>query len=400
MLNVFVISSDKRVDSLIGYFQPFFKTKIRCASDFDNGLKEVFENRPSVVFVQSTIGTVSGETVSRHIKSLLGSASPRIVSMGDIDSKNKKGTSWCDDWINVSDSEQQMRQDFAEIMSRSFPDDWREIQDEIDKVQCCDSETLKEFSDLEEVRSVEKPSRDEVLAEFVPDIPSVLPKPSAVANGVDSFAVNSGLNREIVEGEEFPAYQNLYADPLLESLASTPKYRFFRPLLAVLVLLVIVGGCIYFWMVRKNDNPIPATPLQSTLKQEGDSLQVTPPKNYKDVLTGLPIFVNKEWRDAQYTMQHPGWERYLAPEVDFRIYRENDRIKALQGISRKGTGLTKEFLSQIMSQLGIDESLPSGKETTENGFRVKTFLLPGVAELVTYHEQGSSEIKAFVLEFS
>ncbi len=137
MLNVFVISSDKRVESLIGHFQPFFKSKIRCASDFDNGLKEVFENRPSVVFIQSTIGTVSGETVSRHIKSLLGSDSPRIIFMGDSDSNGAKGTSWCDGWICVSDSAQQMQQDFIEIISRNFPEDWREIHKEMEKTASC-----------------------------------------------------------------------------------------------------------------------------------------------------------------------------------------------------------------------------------------------------------------------
>ena len=144
MLNVFVISSDTRVRSLIEHFQPFFKTKIRCASDFDNGLKEVFENRPSVVFIQSTIGTVSGETVSRHIKSLLGSQSPRIVFLGENDLKAKTGTSWCDDWISLGDSEQQLQQDFAEIFSRSFPQEWREIREEMEKSASAASKKIAE----------------------------------------------------------------------------------------------------------------------------------------------------------------------------------------------------------------------------------------------------------------
>jgi flagellar FliL protein len=399
MLNVFVISSDKRVDSLIEYFQPFFKAKIRCASDFDNGLKEVFENRPSVVFVQSTIGTVSGETVSRHIKSLLGSASPRIVSMGDIDSKNKRGTSWCDDWINVSDSVQQMRQDFAELMSRSFPEDWREIQDEIIKSECCTAETLQEFGTSEEESSAEKLSRENVLAEVIPGISPEIHDASISANGTDSFVEESELNGNI-DDDEFPAYQNLYDDPMFERIAPSSKRRFVRTFLAIVVLLAFVGGCIYFLMVRKNNNLIPAGPLQSTSKPESESPQTTLPRDNKDVLNGLPSFLNSEWKDAQYTSLHPGWERYLSPEVDFRIYRDKGRIKAIQGISLTGTGLKKEFLTQILSQLGINEPLPSGKETSENGFRVEAFQFPGVAELVTYHEQGSVQIKAFVLEFS
>ena len=59
--------------------------------------------------------------------------------MGDIDVKGKTGTSWCDDWISVSDSEQQLQQDFAELISRCFPTDWREIHEEMENRALADS---------------------------------------------------------------------------------------------------------------------------------------------------------------------------------------------------------------------------------------------------------------------
>jgi hypothetical protein len=130
MLNVFVISSDKRVESLITHFQPFFKTKIRRASDFDQGLKEVFENRPSMVFIQSTIASVSGETVARHIKSLLGSESPTIIFMDETPGSEKKGASWCDATLVISDSEKQFQEDFASLVSHYNPTYWSEITGE------------------------------------------------------------------------------------------------------------------------------------------------------------------------------------------------------------------------------------------------------------------------------
>jgi len=395
MLNVFFISSDKRVATLIEYFQPFFKSKIRCASDFDNGLKEVFENRPSVVFIQSMIGTVSGETVSRHIKSLLGSASPRIVFMGDIDSKGKKGTSWCDDWINVSDSAAQLQQDFAELFSRSFPEDWREIQNEMEKTASSAADTTHDARSSAEGISGYVVSQREVTGHADFDVTSEsevisIPQKSG-RSGTDIL----GSNSEIVEEEEFPAYQNLYDDPLLESVVSPPKRRFYGKFLTAFFLLAVTGIGVYLWTSRNGDSKIPATPPP----RENADRTVSPPTKIKGGLKGLPSFVNSEWRDAPYTVQHPGWERYVSPEVDFRIFREKDTIKALQGISR-GRGISEAFLAQILKQLGLNGPSPDGKEFLKNGFLVKSFVYSGVAELVTYHEQGGTEIKAFVLEFS
>ncbi|RQW87016.1 MAG: hypothetical protein EHM79_08655 [Geobacter sp.] len=396
MLNVFVISSDKRVDTLIGYFQPFFKSKIRCASDFDNGLKEVFENRPSVVFIQSTIGTVSGETVSRHIKSLLGSASPRIVFMGDIDSKGKKGTSWCDDWINVSDSAQQLQQDFAELISRSFPEDWREIQHEMDKTASSAADSAQDDSSSEEGIPGYVVSRQGGAGHAEVDVIGEAENTSVPQKSARSGTDILGLSSDIVEEEEFPAYQNLYDDPLLESVLPPPKRWFSAKFLTAFILLAVAGIGIYFWMLHNGDSKIPATlpPVKNADRT------ATPAKKIKGGIKGLPSFVRSEWRDAPYALQHPGWERYVSPEVDFRIFREKDTIKALQGISLGKRGVSKAFLDKILAQLGLNGPFPAGKEVLKNGFLVKTFVFPGVAELVTYHEQGGTEIKAFVLEFS
>lgn len=402
MLNVFVISSDKRVARLIEYFQPFFKTKIRCASDFDNGLKEVFENRPSVVFIQSTIGTVSGETVSRHIKSLLGSASPRIVFMGDFDGSSKKGTSWCDDWICVSDSEQQMQKDFAELISRSFPEDWREISLEMEKTVAGSVVVLQELNTpVEEIPATDISRKEMIVAEDGVEVngessESYHSEEIATAPG----AVLPVLSAENVKKEAFPAYQKSFDEPLLESVASTPKRHVAGKLLAGLLLLAVVGSGVYFWLAGENVETVPVVLNPAASNTESADHTAGSPAKKPSGIKGLPSFVRSEWRDALYTSQHPGWERYVTPEADFRIYRKNDMIKALQGISRGRSGFTDAYLTHILNQTGIEGPLPSGKESSKNGFLVKTFVLPGVAELVTYQEQGSTHIKAFVLEFS
>ncbi len=395
MLNIFVISSDKRVASLIEHFQPFFKSKIRSASDFDNGLKEVFENRPTVVFIQSTIGTVSGDTVSRHIKSLLGAASPRIVFMGDIDSNVKKGTSWCDDWISISDSPQQLQQDFAELISRSFPEDWLEIQKEMKKTAPGPAVTDQGDSSPAVVISADGDSQKEQIGASEFDIFGKADEISVPQETDGSGTDVLGPDKGTIE-EEFPAYQNLYEDPSLANVVSPSKRRFAGRLLTVLFLLAVVGCGVYFWLLRAGDSKPAATPPPVAKVDH----PVSPPAKIKNGIKGLPSFIHSEWRDAPYTAQHPGWERYVSPEMDFRIFREKDTIKALQGISLSNKGISESVLVQILEQLGINGPLPKGKDTLENGFLVKSIVFPGVAELVIYHEQGGTQIKAFVVEFS
>ena len=400
MLNVFVISSDKRVRSLIAHFQPFFKTKIRCASDFDNGLKEVFENRPSVVFIQSTIGTVSGETVSRHIKSLLGSESPRIVFLGESDVKGKTGTSWCDDWIRISDSEQQLQQDFAELFSRCFPTDWREIHEEMENRALADSKNIAEPHSSEEELSPAAPLRLEVADDSDSG-------PSGTLTGTSIPEKSGGLTveipssgSEIVEEEVFPAYQNLYDDPSLVTDFSRKKRRSVGKLVAAFFLLAVAGAGVYLWKIHDDGAqlsvrpPSPASKPSVADRPAPSATTITVDDN------GLPSFLRSDWRDPLYPSQHPGWERFLSPEVDFRLFREKGTIKALQGISRKQSGISEAFLADLLKQCGFNGPLPKGIVEVKNGILVKSVVLPGGAELVTYQEQKAPHLKAFVLEFS
>ena len=81
MNSVIIISNDPRIVSVKDAIQPLLLAKIGIVPDFDTGLKEVFEKRPLVVFIQDKIAGVKGETVTRHIKSLLQANSPQFINL-------------------------------------------------------------------------------------------------------------------------------------------------------------------------------------------------------------------------------------------------------------------------------------------------------------------------------
>lgn len=94
--------------------QPMLRTRIDVVSDFDHGLKDVFEKRPSVVIIQQQIAGVSGESVARHIQLLLGNGAPAFIMMHEGDSVVRTVNGLFEYVIDLSKPEKRV---VAEIMS-------------------------------------------------------------------------------------------------------------------------------------------------------------------------------------------------------------------------------------------------------------------------------------------
>ncbi|HEY5975723.1 MAG TPA: hypothetical protein VIU41_13370 [Geobacteraceae bacterium] len=108
MKSILVISNDQRSDDLIRQFQPLLKRHIGSVTDFDQGLKKVFDKRPAVVFIQSEIGGISGDAVARHIRELLRDDSPKLVLMRDAPDKEFASRDTFDDNIDLFASNEEL----------------------------------------------------------------------------------------------------------------------------------------------------------------------------------------------------------------------------------------------------------------------------------------------------
>jgi hypothetical protein len=388
MLNIYVISNDKRVASLIEYFQPYCKTKIRSAADFDLGLKEVFENRPSVVFIQSCIGTVSGETVARHIKSLLGTESPRIIFIGEVGQQGKQRASWCDAWIPLSDSEQQLREDFSRIIATAFPEDWPVISDEMVTATPVAVVQVSDFGKgLDAVLTPDIGEDSLDAADLVQAQPELLAEPVAAEVLDDLSTVNVSTNVT----EELPfQIEEVGRQAAGEFIPGQPRRVLLGVLMGVVVIAVAVAGFFVWHRALPErqlpvDSPVPAI-----------DARVRPAAGIRE----LPPFINKAWHDPAYSKQHQGWERYQSHDKDFRLFREDGVIRALQIISRSQEGISAVFLRDVLRQTGHGGPLPAGSEQRKDGFLLKSYVLSGGTELVVYQEQRGALIRAIVLAFA
>lgn len=393
MLSIYFISDDDRIESLIEHLQPCFKTRIRKASDFDLGLKEVFENRPSAVFVQSDIGSVSGETVARHMKSLLGSDAPRIVFMGGERAGRKTGDTWYDDWVSLDNASETLRKEFLGIVARYYPEELTNLPAELENTAWQPTES--------EAETVAAAAAGACLAATVngecvsPSVDGKRGTPGTVA-GLPERAVDD----DRLQGETAaPAAEPSRGQGInLETFAAHDSFpetgvttRGVRVWVLVLLALVAGGGFVVSWQGR-GERQASEAKLHASGREEIRAAGVL------RTLTGLPSCIKSEWRDPGYSVTHPGWERYVSPDLEFRVYREDSAIKALQVVSRGDTGISAEFPVSLLREFGYSAPLPVGVHEKRESFVVKRVVIKGVAELATYREEGHEPIRAMVLE--
>jgi flagellar FliL protein len=403
MLHIFIISNDVRVEKLIEFFQPFFKTKIRRASDFDQGLQEVFENRPSVVFIQSTIGSVSGETVARHIKSLLGSGSPRIVFMGEEGARTGRKAAWCDDWISINDSEQKLHQDFSKLLNEYYPLDWSEVSREMEKSVSRQPDAVVGSDNT--IQVTEKPAEPtSAVVQAVSDtsfgpVETKVITTEGTAEATAFTDLPPATEETELPFEIFPDDSNPYQDFSPTPDISQRKKRSSVTLrlgLLILFLLILSGG--WFLLRKMQGNRPTQHQAANGAQQPGSSLH--PPSQGAITVRELPSFLRRDWRDGAYSVSHPGWERYLSPEYDFRLFREKNSIKAIQVIARGNGQVPDTYLASVLREFGLPHPQSMGVPERKGGLLVQRTTILGKAELVLYKSDGDGRIKAFVLAFS
>lgn len=388
MLNIFFISNDVRVARLIEYFQPRFKSKIRWADNFDHGLKEVFENRPALVFIQNSIHSVSGETVARHIKSLLGSASPKIVYLDETGPKLRKNAAWCDEWMRMPDSQLQFQDEFADLVARLYPDDWEEdINNAAGDLSNAASAVIAGAGGGEPERRLPH-AADRALREEAgqPVQPELVPVTVNGPDGQGNVSVAPATDPEAA----FPA-------------AGAERRRRGRGRLGkALLLLVLAGavaGLVYVLLMRENRVSLPSAPGTETAQTARPADEAGRELLRRKVREGLPSFIRSEWRDPAYSSRHPGWERYVSAEAEFRLFRNGGMMKALQIVAPEGRSLSEPYLASVFRALGYPVPARAGKALPKDGFLMEQGVLEGSAETVIYRESDGRTVRAFVMVF-
>lgn len=127
MLNLLFISSSPKMDFIKKNLQPMLKVKIDVVSDFDHGLKDVFEKRPSTIIIQDQIDGVTGESVARHIQMLLGSGAPFFVVMHEGNARVKPIKGLFEHIVDLTQSDAGLLENILSILKIILGPEWEKI---------------------------------------------------------------------------------------------------------------------------------------------------------------------------------------------------------------------------------------------------------------------------------
>ncbi len=127
MLNLLFISDSPKAEYIKRTLQPVLKVVIDVVTDFDNGLKDVFEKRPGTVCIQDKIGGVTGESVARHIQMLLGNSAPTFILLHSGNGPAKAAKGLYEHLIDMSQPDGKLVEDLEDTLKLLLGEKWEKI---------------------------------------------------------------------------------------------------------------------------------------------------------------------------------------------------------------------------------------------------------------------------------
>ncbi len=127
MLNLLFISDSPKVEHIKNVLQPVLKVIIDVVTDFDHGLKDVFEKRPTTVCIQDQIGGVTGESVARHIQMLLGSGAPTFILLHTGNGKARTIRGLYEHLIDLSQPDEIVSEQIIGTLKSLLGDQWERV---------------------------------------------------------------------------------------------------------------------------------------------------------------------------------------------------------------------------------------------------------------------------------
>jgi CheY-like chemotaxis protein len=115
----------------------------------------------------------------------------------------------------------------------------------------------------------------------------------------------------------------------------------------------------------------------------------------------LPKFVRtlNATPDPAYGRDHAGWERYLTPALEFKLFRENGKLQAIQVVDREGRGIPVRIFSTAMDELtGVRDYQTESREI-KGAYLVKKGRLASGSRIIIYKDRQDEQLHGFVIYF-
>ena len=147
-----------------------------------------------------------------------------------------------------------------------------------------------------------------------------------------------------------------------------------------------------------SEKPVPALP--TTPSQPQSSAAGTPepsplPAEKPTPQSVLPQCIPQGGHDATYAAGHPGWQRYIGSQAEFRIFSKGGEFKALQVLAVKGSPLSESFIRAVTGEFAGSAEYQINSHEKKNGVLILSGSIPHTGDIRIYKKNGA--IRAFVI---
>lgn len=371
MLDILLISDQPRLHAILTSASTFPEGSFRIATSLAQGLQHISERSPDLLFLQNRLSGLAGTILVRHVRSSTSSDATRIVLLADGYAEAEESAADIVLHTNVSDAE--LSDAVAEIIGETV---------------------------------TEEAHHPGTTANQAPVVIPTTPLPEAVDTvslTTPSSAAGSRLQISH-EPSANPLSKEIPAETTILSTSPPPIQWEKRRLviaLSALAAIVVAGTALYIVISRPFITPAPKkpAPLPQVPKTAAPPV-VEPPKTAAVPKPApLPGFIKAETIDPSYTMANPGWERYRAENREFKIFRENGTIKAIQVIALNASGIQPKFFTATIREMARVTDYKLESRERRDGFVIKKGRLSPSSRVIIYKDKNDRVLNAFVIHF-
>jgi len=141
--------------------------------------------------------------------------------------------------------------------------------------------------------------------------------------------------------------------------------------------------------------PTDASPQQDRIATPPQPAVAAAPQRTRKLPSVVPLHAP----DPAYAAAHPGWQRYQTQALEFRVFREQGAVKAIQVLARQDQPISLDFFLSLMGEIAGEESFKVQAVEARDGYYIERGTAGGAVEVVVYRKKPIGEIRGLVVAY-
>lgn len=369
MSNILVIADQPRTQEIVASALEDTPVTVKFVSSLKHA-EEVPAGFPAVLLIQDRLSGLSGEILARHLRAIFSGETIAVFLLTD-DPASAGKMRFIDGCIDLRLTDAEVVESLRETVAMLPKEETAKVAPTPDSPIAHDLASGVE--DRVGIFGHQQPKQEP-------------PVGSPFSSTFDSaLSEQSHVPLPLAEKEqELDARQRQAAESLLKS---PPK----RPLgwIYLTIATALAAGA-YFLAGGKAAPPKPPAP---------QALAPKPVAKPLPGITSLPPLVPLKGLDPGYAKKHPGWERYTDSSQEYKIYRKDAVIQALQIIDHSGKGLSPGLIGRVLQETTGNNSYAIASTTPKEGFVVEKGTAAANAKIILYKRRSDRQVSGMVLHF-